>query len=101
MSLVFALVTVVLMAVAAGCSESVPPSTADVDATVEARVGAAREADLATAEAHAEATRAAAPTDTPVPDLHSGSGPRRYPGLHVGSDSRALRGCSWECGAGC
>ena len=65
--MVFALVTVVLMAVAAGCSGSVPPPTADVDATVEARVGATREADLATAEARAEATRAAAPTDTPVP----------------------------------
>ena len=65
--MVFALVTVVLMAVAAGCSGSVPPPTADVDATVEARVGAAREADLATAEARAEAIRAAAPTDTPVP----------------------------------
>ena len=67
MSLVFTLFTVVLMAVAAGCSGSVPPPTVDVDATVEARVGATREADLATAEARAEAIRAAAPTDTPVP----------------------------------
>ena len=67
MRLVFVFVTVILMAVAAGCSGSVPPPTADVDATVEARVGATREADLATAEAHAEATRAVAPTDTPVP----------------------------------
>ena len=58
---VFVLMAAVLMA--AGCSGSPPSPTA----TVEARVSATREADLATLVAHAEASMASAPTATAVP----------------------------------